>query len=64
LIAYSDADFAGDTEDRKSTGGYTMFVGEGAVPWSSKKKSIVALSLTEAEYIMLSETACEVLWVQ
>jgi hypothetical protein len=56
-------DFAGDMEDRKSTGGYTMFVGEGAISWSSKKQSIVALLSTEAEYIVLSETACEILWV-
>jgi hypothetical protein len=31
MIIYSDMDFAGDMEDRKSTGGYTMFVGEGAI---------------------------------
>jgi hypothetical protein len=64
LHAYSDADFAGDSEDRKSTGGYVVFLGEGAVSWSSKKQSMVALSSTESEYIALSEAAREILWVR
>jgi hypothetical protein len=64
LHAYSDADFAGDSEDRKSTGGYIIFLGDGAVSWSSKKQSLVALSSTESEYITLSDTGCEVLWVR
>jgi hypothetical protein len=64
LCAYSDADYAGDTEDRKSTGGYAVFLGEGAVSWSSKKQTLVALSSTESEYVALSEAAREVLWVR
>jgi hypothetical protein len=64
LHTYSDADFAGDTEDRKSMGGYVVFLGEGAISWSSKKQSLVALSSTESEYIVLSDAACEVLWVR
>jgi hypothetical protein len=64
LQAYSDADFAGDSEDRKSTGGYVVFLGDGVVSWSSKKQSLVALSSMESEYITLSDTGYEVLWVQ
>ena len=57
LHAYSDSDFAGDTEDRKSTGGYAIFLGSGAVSWPSRKQMTVVLSSTEAEYIALSEAA-------
>jgi hypothetical protein len=64
LHAYSDADFAGDTEDRKSTGGYAIFLGLGAVSWSSKKQTTVALSSTESEYIALSEAAKEIMWMR
>jgi hypothetical protein len=64
LNAYCDADFAGDTDDRKSVGGYAVFFGVGAVSWSSRKQPTVALSSTEAEYIALSEAAREVKWVR
>ena len=64
LHAYSDADFAGDPDDRCSTGGYAIFLGAGAVSWSSKKQSIVALSSTESEYVALSEAAREVQWTR
>jgi Reverse transcriptase (RNA-dependent DNA polymerase) len=64
LYAYSDADFAGDTGDRKSTGGHAIFLGNGAISWSSKKQSVVALSSTESEYIQLSETTREILWTR
>ena len=57
LYAYADADFAGDTEDRTSMGGYAIFLGNGVVSWSSKKQTIIALSSTEAEYMVLSEAA-------
>jgi hypothetical protein len=64
LQAYSDTDFAGDLEDRKSTGSYVVFLGDRVVSWSSKKQSLVVLSSTESEYITLLDTGCEVLWVQ
>jgi hypothetical protein len=64
LHAYSDADFAADTDDRRSTGGYAVFLGSGAISWSSKKQTVVALSSTESEYIALSEVSREVLWTR
>ena len=63
LYAYANADFAGDTEDRTSMGGYAIFLKNSVVSWSSKKQIIVALSSTEAKYMVLSEAAREVLWL-
>ena len=51
---FSDADWAGDQDDRKSTSGYLFRVGNATVSWGSKKQSCVALSTTEAEYMSLS----------
>ena len=37
LVAYTDNDFAGDLDDRRSTSGFAFLLGSGAVSWSSKK---------------------------
>ncbi|KAG2956824.1 hypothetical protein PC118_g24293 [Phytophthora cactorum] len=50
---YSDADWAGDLADRKSTSGYTFMLMGAPVSWGSKKQSSVSLSTSEAEYIAL-----------
>ena len=44
---YSDADWAGDVNDRKSTSGYLFTIGGGAVSWRSKKQTSVALSTAD-----------------
>jgi len=62
LAAYSDADWAGDSSDARSTSGSVIKLGGAAVSWESTKQSNVALSSTEAEYIAASETAREVVW--
>lgn len=46
--AFTDSDYAGDLDDRRSTSGYVFLMAEGAVSWCSKKQPIVALSTTEA----------------
>ena len=53
-MGYSDADWGGDREDRKSTSGYLFQVAGGPVSWRSKKQDSVALSTAEAEYMALS----------
>ena len=63
LCVYSDADFAGNRDDRKSSGAYVFAIGIGAVTWSAKKQRVVALSTLEAEYIAMSEAAREATWV-
>jgi len=64
LNAYTDSDFAGDIEDRKSTSGYLILIGESPICWGSKKQSIVATSTTEAEYVATSECIKKVLWIR
>ncbi|GAA0166349.1 hypothetical protein LIER_40172 [Lithospermum erythrorhizon] len=51
FIAYTDSDYAGDHEDRKSTSGYVFMMSSGAIAWSSRKQPIVTLSTTEAEFV-------------
>jgi hypothetical protein len=63
LNGYCDADW-GANEDRKSISGYLFMLGGGAISWSSKKQSTVALSSTEAEYIALMEATKESIWLQ
>jgi hypothetical protein len=60
LIAFSDADWAGDSADARSTSGILLKLGGAGVLWSSSKQSNVALSSSEAEYIAASETGREI----
>lgn len=48
LIVYTDSDYTGDLNDRKSTSGYIFSLSGGAVSWASKKQPVVTLSTTEA----------------
>jgi len=52
LVGYSDSDFAGCKLDRKSTSGTCHLLGSSLISWHNKKKACVALSTTEAEYIV------------
>ena len=63
-IGFSDADWAGDQDDRRSTTGNMFFLSGGAVSWFSKKQATVALSTAEAEYIALSQGAQEGTWLK
>ena len=63
-VAYADADWAGDVEDRKSTSGYMFLIAGGPVSWRSKKQDTVALSTAEAEYVALSSATQECVWMR
>ena len=64
LIGYSDADYAGYKIDRKSTSGTCQFLGRFLTPWASKKQNLVALSITEAEYIVVGHCCAQLLWMR
>ena len=64
LTGFSDADFAGDQDDRHSTSGNAFIFGNAVISWLSKKQPVVALSTTEAEYIALSLAAQDAIWLQ
>ena len=64
LIGWTDSDWAGDIDSRRSTTGYCFTLGSGAISWSSKKQPTVALSSTEAEYRAACSGTCEAVWLR
>jgi transposase InsO family protein len=64
LVGYSDADWAGNVEDRKSTSGGCFYVGTNLVAWLSKKQASVSLSTAEAEYIAAGSCCTQLLWMK
>lgn len=64
LYAFTDADWAGCVDDRKSTSGVAFFIGDCLVSWSSKKQSSVSLSTAEAEYIAAAECCTQIIWMK
>ncbi|KAK1699467.1 hypothetical protein QYE76_016164 [Lolium multiflorum] len=64
LSAFSDADWAGDTDDRRSTGGYAVFYGGNLISWNARKQDTVSRSSTEAEYKAVGNATAELIWVQ
>lgn len=64
LLAYSDADWAGDKLDKKSTTGYEIYLNGAIVSWNSSKQKSTALSSTEAEYIALADCVRRVVYLR
>ncbi|GJX02840.1 putative ribonuclease H-like domain-containing protein [Tanacetum coccineum] len=64
LTTLSDSDYAGASLDRKSTTGGCQFLGRRLITWQCKKHTIVANSITEAEYVAPANCYGQVLWIQ
>ncbi|XP_068654190.1 uncharacterized mitochondrial protein AtMg00810-like [Aristolochia californica] len=63
LVAYSDADWAGCLDTRRSTTGWCMFLGDALISWKCKKQDRMSKSRTEAKYRAMSTTCSEVIWL-
>ena len=64
LNGYTDADWAGDKDDRKSTSGACQFLGRSLVSWSSKKQNCISLTTAEAEYMAAASACTQLLWMR
>lgn len=63
MEGYCDADWGGDSNDRRSTTGYLFKFSDCLISWCSKKQVSVSLSSTEAEYVAISMAASEACWI-
>ena len=64
IECFSDTDWAGSKEDRRSTSGYCVFFGGILISWKSKKQSVVSRSSAESEYRAMTQYVCEIMWIR
>ena len=64
LVGFTDNDYVGDQDDRRSTSGYVFMLGTSDVSWSSKKQQIITLSTIEVEFIAAIACVCQAIWIR
>ncbi|KAJ0788607.1 putative RNA-directed DNA polymerase [Helianthus annuus] len=64
LHAFSDSDWAGCPVDRRSTGGFAIYLGSNLISWSARKQKTVSRSSTESEYKAIADTVAELIWLK
>ena len=64
IEGYSDSDFAGDVDNRKSMSGYIFTLAKGAISWKSSKQSVTTFSTMYAEFVACYEASGQVTWLK
>ncbi|KAL0366988.1 UNVERIFIED_CONTAM: Secreted RxLR effector protein [Sesamum radiatum] len=64
VVGYSDLDFAGCVDSRKSTSGYIFMIASGAISWRSAKQTLIATSTMEAEFMSCFEAISHGVWLK
>ena len=63
VVGFSDSDYAGCVDDKKSTSGFIFMMAKGAVSWKSVKQTLIASSTMEVEYVACYEATCHAIWL-
>jgi hypothetical protein len=64
LVVYTDTDWVGCPDTRRSTSGYVVFLGANLVSWAAKQQPVVSRSSAEAEYHVVANGVAEASWMR